>query len=132
MDEWIESIAGTKQALVHPSNPNALNSYRFLKNLATEFCQQDWRDLKYEHNNINEAVNYYMLDEMFKTYDAIKSTDDYMSLATAMEFDEDLRQYCIDHDGKNIMFGAVKYKKPFTELQELISQAVRLYEQRNP
>jgi len=132
MDEWIEGIANVKNALVNPSNANALESYTYFKEIANEFCKQDWRDLKFEHNDLKEAVNYYILDEMFQTYDAIKSTNDYMILATAMELDEDLRQYCIDHDGKNIIFGAVKYKKPFTELQDLISQAVRLYEKRNP
>ncbi len=132
MDEWIAMMKEAKDALAGTCIGDAIDNYEHLKFAATDLCKQDWYKLRLEHNNMQEAVNYYMLKELFHSYTEIKSTYDAISLAKAMELDEDLRQYCVDHDGKNIAFGAVKYRKPFMELQDLMSQAVKLYEQRNP
>lgn len=131
MDSWVELMKETKDALASTSGTEAKSSYEYFKNVANDLCKQDWHFLKHEHNNMNEAVNYYMLNELFNKHEEIGSADDQLSLANAIELDEGLRQYCLDHSGQGQLFASLKYKKPFTELQELISQAVRLYEQRN-
>ena len=131
MVDWVELMKETKDELASTSHAEASSSYEYFKNVAIDLCKQNWNRLKHEHNNMNEAVNYYMLDELFNQYEEVGSADDYLSLAKAMELDENLRQYCIDHVGQNHLLATLKYKKPFTEIQELISNAVKLYEERN-
>lgn len=80
MDEWIDLMKETKDALARASNEDAARSFEYLKAVSKEMCMQDWNSLKHEHKDMEEAVNYYMLNELFSSYEEINNTDDYLRM----------------------------------------------------
>lgn len=130
MENWLKLIKEVKAELATKKLSDDFELFEHFKFAANDLCKQDWSHLKFEHSNMKEAVNYYILNEMFNEYDILTRKRDFKSLARAMELDEDLRIYCTDH--QNPSFSFLKYQKPFVELQDLMSRAVSLYEERNP